>query len=142
MEEKVFREFLDKKGLKYTQEREAVLREVFSNHNHFDPEEILIKMRQKGIRVSRASIYRTLPLMIECGLVGIVGKTDKQTFYEHTFGHEHHDHVICIGCGKVISIFSEKIEELQAKLCKDKNFIPVTHTLEIKGYCSKCNKKK
>ncbi|MDO8991776.1 MAG: transcriptional repressor, partial [Daejeonella sp.] len=69
MEDKIFKEFLEKKGLKFTKERAAVLKDVFSTHNHFDPDELLIKMRKKGIRVSKASIYRTLPLLLECGLV-------------------------------------------------------------------------
>ena len=120
MEDKIFKEFLEKKGLKFTKERAAVLKDVFSTHNHFDPDELLIKMRKKGIRVSKASIYRTLPLLLECGLVEQVEKMDKHAHYEHTFGHGHHDHLICIKCGRIISLFSEKLERLQEKLCKKK----------------------
>lgn len=141
MEDKIFKEFLEKKGVKFTKERAAVLKEVFSIHNHFDPDELLIKMRKKGIRVSKASIYRTLPLLLECGLVEQVEKIDKHAHYEHTFGHGHHDHLICIKCGRVISLFSEKLERLQEKLCKKENFRCVSHTLEMKGYCEKCEGK-
>lgn len=141
MEDKIFKEFLEKKGFKFTKEREAVLKEVFSTHNHFDPDELLIKMRKKGIRVSKASIYRTLPLLLECGLVEQVEKIDKHAHYEHTFGHGHHDHLICIKCGRVISLFSEKLERLQEKLCKKEKFSSISHTLEIRGYCAKCNAK-
>lgn len=141
MENKIFKEFLEKKGLKFTKERLAVLKEVFSIHSHFDPDDILIKMRKKGIRVSKASIYRTLPLLLECGLVEQVERVDKHAHYEHTFGHGHHDHLICIKCGKVIALYSKKLERLQERLCKKENFKNITHTLEIKGYCSKCNSK-
>lgn len=142
MEDKIFKEFLEKKGLKFTKERAAVLKEVFSTHNHFDPDELLIKMRKKGIRVSKASIYRTLPLLLECGLIEQVLKVDKHAHYEHTFGHGHHDHLICLRCGKVMQIFSEKLEKLQEQLCKKKNFRCVSHTLEMKGYCERCKGKK
>ncbi len=141
MEHKIFKEFLAKKGLKLTKERSAILEEVFSTHGHFDPDDLLMKMRQKGIRVSKASIYRTLPLLLECGLVEEVEKVDKHAHYEHTFGHGHHDHLICIKCGKVIDVYSEKLERLQKKLCNREKFRCVTHSLEIKGYCEKCNTK-
>ncbi len=141
MENKIFKEFLEKKGLKFTKERAAVLKGVFSTHNHFDPDDLLINLRRKGIRVSKASIYRTLPLVLECGLVEQVEKVDKHAHYEHTFGHGHHDHLICIKCGKIIALYSEKLERLQVNLCKKEKFRCITHTLEIKGYCSKCNAK-
>ncbi len=141
MEDKIFREFLEKKGCKFTKERAVILKEVFADHGHFDPDDLLIKMRKKGIRVSKASIYRTLPLLLECGLIEQVLKVDKHAHYEHTFGHGHHDHLICIRCGKVIQLFSEKLERLQGQLCKKENFRCVSHTLEMKGYCKKCEGK-
>jgi Fur family ferric uptake transcriptional regulator len=138
MEEKIFIDFIQSKKLKYTKERSAILKEVFSHHNHFDPKDLLTIMRKKSIRVSRASMYRTLSLLIECGLAAKAEKTEKHTHYEHTFGHKHHDHMICIKCGKITSLSSEKLEQLQKKLCKEKKFKPITHSLEIKGYCSGC----
>lgn len=141
MEVKIFKEFLDKKGLKFTRERAAILKEVYSDHGHFDPDDLLIRMKKKGIKVSKASIYRTLPLLIECGLVEQVEKVDKHAHYEHTFGHKHHDHLICIKCGRAIPLFSERLERLQARLCKKENFRCVSHILEIRGYCAKCSAK-
>lgn len=138
MEDKIFREFLNKKGLKLTKERAAILKEAFSMHNHFDPEALLKNIKKKGAKVSRASVYRTLPLLVECGLVKEAEKMNKHIHYEHTYGHGHHDHLICIKCGNVIQLFSEKLERLQEKLCKQENFTCITHTLEIKGYCKKC----
>ena len=70
------------------------------------------------MKASRASIYRTLQLLLECGLVEQVERVDKHAHYEHTFGHKHHDHLICLRCGKVIQLFSEKLEKLQKQLCK------------------------
>ena len=140
MERRIFREFLTKKGLKFTNERESILDEVFSFHGHFDPEELLIFMRSKGIRVSRSSLYRTLPLLVESGLIEQVVRNDKHAHYEHIHGHEHHDHLICIKCGKVMEVFSPKLEAIQDELCRKNGFDGIRHTLEIKGFCSKCRK--
>ncbi|TAL24490.1 MAG: transcriptional repressor [Nitrospirae bacterium] len=141
MEDRVFREFLQKKGLKFTKERAAILKGVFSARGHFDPDDLLIKMRGKGIRVSKASIYRTLPLLLESGLIEQVLKVDKHAHYEHTFGRGHHDHLICLKCGKVIPLYSRKLEKLQENLCRKEKFKCLTHTLEIRGYCLRCNSK-
>lgn len=138
MEKEIFREFLIKRGLKFTKERQKILYEVFSHHGHFDPEELLLSMRNKEIKVSKASIYRTLPLLLESGLIEQVERNDKHAHYEHILGHEHHDHLICLKCGKVIEVFSPKLEAIQDELCKKKRFNGIKHTLEIKGYCRNC----
>ncbi|MGD0883298.1 MAG: Fur family transcriptional regulator [Thermodesulfovibrionales bacterium] len=138
MEKNIFKEFLRGKGLKFTKERETILNEVFSFHGHFDPEELLLSMRNKSIRVSKASIYRTLPLLLESGLVDQVEKNDKHAHYEHTYGHGHHDHLICMKCGAVTEIFSPRLEEIQDELCRNSGFQGIKHTLEIKGYCRNC----
>lgn len=102
----------------------------------------MINIKDKDISVSKASIYRTLPLLLESGLVEQVDKNDKHAHYEHTFGHGHHDHLICLGCGRVIEVFSPKLEKVQDELCRENDFKGVKHTLEIKGFCSKCGEDK
>ncbi len=138
MHNTIFKEFLRRKGLRLTKERKAVLREVFSFHGHFDPEELLIRLRKKGSRVSKASIYRTIPLLLESGLIEEVIKVDKHAHYEHTYGHSHHDHMICIKCGSVVEFHSQELETLQERLCKKDGFTSISHFLEIRGYCKKC----
>ena len=138
MEREIFREFLYKKGLKFTKERQKILDEVFAFHGHFAPEELLKSMRSKRIQVSKASLYRTLPLLLESGLIEQVERNDKHAHYEHTFGHEHHDHLICMKCGKVIEVFSPRLEAIQNELCRSNEFEGMKHTLEIKGYCRNC----
>jgi len=142
MGEKVFREYLKAKGLKFTKERAMIVRNISIRDGHFDPEELYIGMREKGLKVSKASIYRTLPLLLECGLIEQVERTEKHAHYEKTFGRNHHDHMLCISCGSVIEFYSEVLEDIQNKICSKKGFCGVTHTLEIKGYCSKCRKTK
>lgn len=138
MHDTIFKRLLKRKGLKFTKERKAILKEVFSLHGHFDPEELLMRLRKRGSRVSKASIYRTIPLLLESRLIEKVIKVDKHAHYEHTYGHSHHDHMICITCGNVIEFHSQALEDLQERLCKGEDFMGISHTLEIRGYCKKC----
>lgn len=133
-----FEDFLRTRGLRFTPERQAILEEVLVRAGHFDPEELYLSLRQKKRLVSRASVYRTLPLMVEAGIVEQVERTDKHAHYERTLGREHHDHMLCVSCGRVIEFYSEPIENLQEELCRKHRFQGISHTLEITGYCAKC----
>lgn len=140
MEGKVFRQYLESKGLRLTKERASVLREVFSLHGHFEPEQLYLRLKGSGDKASRASVYRTLTLLLESGLVEKVTRTDKGAVYEHTFGHNHHDHMICTACGQVIEFYSKKLEDLQAEICSNHSFAGQNHTLEIRGCCRRCSR--
>ncbi|MEJ2684684.1 MAG: Fur family transcriptional regulator [Candidatus Sulfobium sp.] len=140
MEQKIFRDFLGRKGLKLTRERMSVLREVFSFHDHFDPENLYLRIRGSGLKASRASVYRTLSLLVESGLVRLSMRTERGNIYEHRFGHGHHDHMICNSCGKIIEFYSEKLENIQDEICDNNKFDGVSHTLEIRGICERCGK--
>ena len=142
MENKIFQNFLGQRGLKLTKERIAVLKEVFSSHIHFEPENLYLRIKDSGSKASRASVYRTLNLLVESGLVEKVTRTEKSNVYEHTFGHTHHDHMICDGCGSIIEFYSEKLENLQKEICLGNGFDGRSHTLEIHGYCVECKKLK
>ncbi|GAG53227.1 unnamed protein product, partial [marine sediment metagenome] len=97
-----FDEHLAQKGLKFTPARRTILKGAFSSHKHFDTDTLYEKLRAKGENISRATIYRTLPLLAESGLVKETLRCQGKVSYEHIFGHEHHDHMVCIKCGKVI----------------------------------------
>jgi Fur family ferric uptake transcriptional regulator len=140
MESKIFQNFLGERRLKLTKERIAVLKEVFSFHEHFEPEHLYLRIKDSGSKASRASVYRTLNLLVESGLVEKVTRTEKSNVYEHTFGHTHHDHMICSGCGSITEFYSEKLENLQEEICRGNDFDGKSHTLEIRGYCTECKK--
>ena len=142
MQKKVFSDFLKDRGQRLTRERTAILQKTLSCHGHFDPESLYLEIRKTGLKASRASVYRTINLLCECGLVGKVSKTEHGTVYEQTFGHGHHDHMQCMKCGKVIEFYSENLEKLQEDLCERQGFKGTSHTLEIRGYCKKCQKEK
>ncbi len=137
-----FKAQLTLKGLRFTPERRVILKEVFSSHKHFDTETLYEKLRQKGENISRATIYRTLPLLIDSGLVKETLHSKDKINYEHIFGHEHHDHMICMKCGRVIEFKDDRIEKLQDALCKKYSFQSREHRLGIKGYCRQCKNRK
>lgn len=138
MRQKIFRQFLEERGQRLTKERNAVLKKAFSCKGHFDPETLYMDMRKMGMKASRASVYRTLNLLCECGLVEKVSKTEHGTIYEQSLGRQHHDHMVCINCGKVIEFYSENLEKLQEELCRERGFKGKSHTLEIRGFCENC----
>ncbi len=138
MSKKIFRDFLTKEGFRLTRQREAIFNEIELLGGHFDLEELFFSLRKKGIMVSKASIYRVVPLLKECGLINQVIFKDKHSHYEFTYKTKHHDHMICLECGKVIEFVSPSIERMQDRICKRNGFLSTDHMLEIKGYCKKC----
>ena len=139
-ENTIFREFLQSNELRLTKEREEILQGILSIKGHFDTEELLIHLRKQNSKASLASIYRTIPLLIQSGLIEEVIKTEKHTRYELKYGKEHHDHMICERCGKLIEFHSEKLEKLQDEIAQSYEFLPLNHVLEIRGYCCNCQK--
>ncbi len=135
----VFKAYLKSNKLKLTPKRKIILETIFSSHRHFDVEKLYHELLKKNKKISRATIYRTLPLLIKSNLIKKVSSNEeKVSNYEHVYGHDHHDHIICIKCGKIIEFKEEKIEKLQNSVCKKFKFKPLEHRLEIKGYCEKC----
>lgn len=137
-EQRRFKVFLQGVGLKFTRERRLVLEEVFRNHGHFEADDIVMGLRGQGRRVSRASVYRTLPMLVRSGLLRDVHSSEKHSHYEHVFGHHHHDHLICTGCGRAIEFTSPVIEKLQIEICSQHGFQAAGHKLEITGLCDAC----
>ena len=137
-----FREFLEYKGMRFTPEREAILGEVFAEHEHFDVEELIMRLRQKGQRSSRASVYRTLALLVESGLVQEVFYEDGHMHYEHIYGHEHHCHLRCLSCRKIIEFRNGAVEEAEKRIGQEHNFEVTGHRLEILGFCPDCRAKR
>jgi len=133
-----FKEYIFSKGLKFTPERKSILQRVFACHQHFDTETLYEKLRQKGGNISRATIYRTLPLLVESGLIRETVRSKEKANYEHIYGHEHHGHMLCVKCGKVIEFRDNRMEKLQDAICKKYDFELKDQRISIKGYCKKC----
>ena len=136
----LFRSFIRRKGLRNTPEREEIIGEIFAANNHFDVDELYLRLRSKGSRVSKASIYRNIPLIMECGLIKEVWHEDGHMHYEPIFGQSHHCHLRCIKCGKVVEFVEEELQAIEERLARKHNFLVVDHRLDVIGYCTKCRK--
>jgi Fur family ferric uptake transcriptional regulator len=134
----VFRQYLRRRSLRRTPEREQILREIFEIHGHFDVEELHRELRNKGTKVSKASIYRALPLLIDCGLVREVDFNDGHWHYEHIYGHAHHSHLRCMGCGEILEFQEPRLKLLEEHLAREYGYRIKGHQLQVHGYCAAC----
>lgn len=139
--ERTFERYLRSQGLKFTVQRKLILRKVFAMHDHFEADDLATEFRLEGKKLSRATVYRTLPLLVQCGLIREVQFGENHAHYEPTMGHQHHDHLICVTCGKVVEFCDDSIEQLQDDVCAKHGFQLESHSLEIKGYCNHCWKR-
>jgi Fur family ferric uptake transcriptional regulator len=135
-----FAEYLAKNRLKMTRERRAILDKVLGLRGHFDVEQLLALLHESGLAVSRATLYRTLPRLVDAGLVHKVEMAEGQARYEPMFGRHHHDHMVCLSCGTIVEFESRDIERLQDEVCRRKKFRMTGHTHQIRGYCERCDR--
>lgn len=134
----VFRKHIKKSGLRNTPEREVIVKEIFSTHDHFDVDSLYLRLRNKKNVISKASVYRTIPLLIESGLIKEVFFEDGHMHYEHAYGHGHHCHFRCLGCKKVIEFRENRVMDIQDEFSMSHKFQVTGHRLELFGYCRKC----
>ena len=134
----VFRGFIRNKGLRNTPEREQVVKLVFSIHDHFDVDELYLQLRRQNDKISKATVYRTIPLLLESGLIQEAYFEDGHVHYEHIYGHEHHCHLRCLDCGKVVEFTEKAVTGVEEKVGNRFDFLVTGHRLEVQGYCVKC----
>lgn len=134
-----FREFLGVKGLKCTEERLTIVDHVFEKHTHFEADELVASLKQRKLNVSRSTVYRTLSLMVEAGLLRDL-PFGASTVYEHDYGYPHHEHLKCDKCGEVIEFVCDDLTDLQEEICRRFRFRATTHRFVIHGVCEKCNR--
>jgi Fur family ferric uptake transcriptional regulator len=136
-----FREYIREKGLRNTPERETIIDEIFAIHDHFDVDDLFLRLRNKGKMISKASLYRAIPLLIDSGLIKEVYFENGHLHYEHIYGHRHHCHLRCLGCGKIIEFVDDAVETIQNRIGKKYDFAITSHRFELLGYCSQCLQK-
>ena len=135
--QQVFAVYLARRGLSNTAERQAVLQQILASGSHFQADELYLKLaRHKSRPVSRATVYRTLSLLSDCGLIRKVAFVDRHSHYEHLFGHEH---LICRKCKRIFEFQDKGLSEALNRVCKDKGFQRVSHKIEVVGLCGKCS---
>jgi Fur family ferric uptake transcriptional regulator len=140
-EKEQFLRFLRGRGQRVTGERLALFDEIFSQHRHIDAEELLAAMKARGLKISRATVYRNLDLLVECGLARKQRLGSRGFLYEHVHPGQQHDHLVCTGCGRVVEFVSPGIAALQTEICRAHGFVPSRHTLQIAGLCNGCAEK-
>lgn len=136
----VFQQFIARKGLKSTQQRGIILDEFLRCGSHVSTEELFLKIRKKHPHIGFATVYRTLKLFAEAGIAEERHFGDGQTRYELMQEEEHHDHLICTGCGAIIEFESLEIERLQEKVAREHDFLIRSHRLDLYGMCAACRK--
>ncbi len=124
-----------------TPERYAILDAILEIQGHFDADSLYYRLAASGVKVSKATVYNTLDILQDCGLVSKYRFAESTSRYEKAFGRPQHHHLICLQCGDIIEFINEKLEEIQDTVCTDKNFSAQSSTLQIFGTCSKCRKK-
>ena len=133
-----FVSFIRQRGLRLTPERLALFDEMYSQHAHIDAEQLLAAMKERGLKTSRATVYRSLDLLVECGLVRKHRLGGSRHVYEHVHIGLRHDHLVCRVCGRVVEFVSPGIEALQTEICRAHEFEPQLHSLQIQGVCKAC----
>ena len=136
--EKQFQTLLAQKDLKYTYERKEIFDEVTHFREHFNADSLYERFKKKGLRIARDTVYRTLPLLLESGIIQKSAGNGKREFFERIGTKGHHDHMICVKCGKIIEFQCEEIEKLQEKMAASYGFKLSFHDHRLFGSCKEC----
>ena len=139
--EEKFREYLAgrPRPQRYTEQQRDMVRYIFSQHNHFDADQLIEDMKRAGLPVSRATVYRTLAKLVDAGLLRRLD-VGPRMYYEHEYGYPQHEHMQCQLCGKMIEFQDPAIDKLIRDVCRSHNFQSSGHTFVIRGTCADCGR--
>ncbi|MEP6920509.1 MAG: transcriptional repressor [bacterium] len=141
-EQQVFLDHIQKQGLKRTAQRDLILDVFLRIEEHLSSEDLYRLVRQEDPTVGQTTVYRTLKLLTEAGLAREVRFGDGITHYEHNYKHQHHDHMICSSCGRIIEFYSAELEAIQDAMAAKHKFEVQEHLLRIIGLCAQCGREK
>jgi Fur family ferric uptake transcriptional regulator len=133
--EAAFAQFIQDQGLKTTRQRNTIVSVFFRLRGHISVEELLVEVKKVNPRIGYATVYRTLHLLVESGLVEERRFGDGLARYEGHSDVEHHDHMICLECGQISEFYNPRLEALQEQLAEENNFQIYRHRLELYGAC-------
>jgi Fur family ferric uptake transcriptional regulator len=139
-EQTIFIEHLQRSGLKRTSQRDLILDVFLRTEEHLSSEDLYRLVQKEDHSIGQTTVYRTLKLLTEAGLAREVRFGDGRTHYEHNYKHQHHDHMICTQCGKIIEFYSAELEAIQDAMAAKYRFEPTQHSLRILGTCADCRR--
>lgn len=139
-EQEVFLQHIQKQGLKRTGQRDLILDVFLRTEGHVSGEDLYRLVRQQDPTVGQTTVYRTLRLLTEAGLAREVRFGDGRAHYEHNYKHQHHDHMICSECGKVLEFYSPELEAIQDAMAAKHKFELTSHLLRMIGICAECRR--
>lgn len=129
-------DFIEQKRLRKTVQRDAIITAAFSTQEHFTAEDLLAMAKKIEPSVSRATVYRTLPLLVECGVLKEMDFGKEFKFYDPNFAqHPHHNHLICVDCDKIVEFEDRNIETLEDCITKRLGFSPASKMIRIEATC-------
>jgi Fur family transcriptional regulator, ferric uptake regulator len=138
----ILTQYLRKQGkLRATPSRFAVLDTVLQIQGHFDAEGLYYRMMSQGRRISKATVYNTLDLLQECGLVSKYRFAENSSRYEKAYGKPQHHHLICLSCGDILEFVNDRLEGIQEQVCTENEFTPQSSSLQVFGTCKRCRKR-
>ena len=139
--QEMLQKYLKSQGkLRSTPTRMAVLDAIVQTQGHFDAEGLYYRLMSSGKKISMATVYNTLDLFQECGLISKYRFAENSSRYEKAFGRPHHHHLICLQCGDILEFVNERLNKIQEEVCTSKDFTPHSSSLQIFGTCTKCVK--
>lgn len=133
-----FERFLQQRDLRLTEARAAIVEAALARQGHYPIEDLIADLKSRGIRGSKATVYRTLPLLAEAGILQPALVAGDTRAYETTFGQDHHDHLVCHRCGKVVEFGYEPFEVMQREVAGKYGFRLESHHHELVGSCPEC----
>lgn len=134
-----FRKYLVDRGIRCTNARTRVLDAVLGMRKHFETEQVVQTLRSQGVKVGKATVYRTLPLLVDCGILKQVRFDVKQAHYELAYGEDPHDHMVCRRCGSIVEFGAEEVVELRKRIARQNHFHAISHRFQISGLCWECS---
>src|SRR6266849_9245618 len=140
-EQEIFLEHIQKKGLKRTAQRDLILDIFLRVEEHLSSEDLYRLVQKEDPTIGQTTVYRTLKLLSEAGLAREVRFGDGRTHYEHNYKQQHHDHMICSECGRIIEFYSAELEAIQDAMAAKHRFELTSHLLRMIGICAECRRR-